>query len=244
MEVHAHTHTPRKKWTHYLWEFLMLFLAVFCGFLAENQREHMVEHNREQNFIHSLIQDLKTDTANLQLYMDVRNRKHQLLDSLILLLSTDLHKTDGDDTYYFARQIFNGNRFVNTDGTIQQLKNGGNLRMIKNEKSAAAILAYYAAVKMLEEWDETDSRVRITFREMGGQIYNSNIFYHLMDSNMNFLRPSNNPQLITEDLSVINNVTFQIQYLSTITRGNFLRAQYVKETAVQLIDILKKEYHL
>jgi hypothetical protein len=30
MEVHAHAHTARKKWTHYLWEFLMLFLAVFC----------------------------------------------------------------------------------------------------------------------------------------------------------------------------------------------------------------------
>ena len=35
MEVHAHTHTVdpdshrgRKKWTHYLWEFLMLFLAL------------------------------------------------------------------------------------------------------------------------------------------------------------------------------------------------------------------------
>ena len=28
MEVPAHTHTARKKWTHYFWEFLMLFLAV------------------------------------------------------------------------------------------------------------------------------------------------------------------------------------------------------------------------
>ena len=44
MEVHTHTHTARKKGTHYLWEFLMLFLAVFAGFLAENQREHIVEH--------------------------------------------------------------------------------------------------------------------------------------------------------------------------------------------------------
>ena len=34
MEVHHHAHTDRKKWTHYLWEFLMLFLAVFCGFLG------------------------------------------------------------------------------------------------------------------------------------------------------------------------------------------------------------------
>ena len=30
MEVHAHT--PRKKWTHYFWEFLMLFLAVCYWF--------------------------------------------------------------------------------------------------------------------------------------------------------------------------------------------------------------------
>ena len=36
MEVHHHpiaigSHCARKKWTHYFWEFLMLFLAVFCG---------------------------------------------------------------------------------------------------------------------------------------------------------------------------------------------------------------------
>src|SRR5215210_6733179 len=46
MDVHHHTHTPRKKWTHYLFEFFMLFLAVFCGFIAENFREHIVENGR------------------------------------------------------------------------------------------------------------------------------------------------------------------------------------------------------
>jgi len=35
MEVHAHTHTERKKWTHYFWEFFMLFLAVTLGFFVE-----------------------------------------------------------------------------------------------------------------------------------------------------------------------------------------------------------------
>ena len=65
MEVHAHTHTARKKWTHYFWEFLMLFLAVFCGFMAENQREHMIEHRREKEYMRSLIEDLQTDTFNL-----------------------------------------------------------------------------------------------------------------------------------------------------------------------------------
>ncbi len=35
MEVQHHAHTARKKWTRYFRAFLMLFLAVFCGFQAE-----------------------------------------------------------------------------------------------------------------------------------------------------------------------------------------------------------------
>ena len=63
MEVHAHTHTPRKKWTHYFWEFLMLFLAVTLGFFVENQREHYVEHQREKQYAGLLIADLESDTT-------------------------------------------------------------------------------------------------------------------------------------------------------------------------------------
>src|SRR6188472_2400633 len=92
MEVHHHahlasgeTHTERKKWTHYLWEFLMLFFAVFCGFLAENQREHYIEHQREKQYMRSLLEDLQTDTATMN---RVRNRaltQIAFLDSLIEL---------------------------------------------------------------------------------------------------------------------------------------------------------------
>src|SRR5215203_2813191 len=65
MEVHAHAHTPRKKWTHYLWEFLMLFLAVTLGFFVENQREHIVEHQRAKQFAKALIEDLEKDTVEI-----------------------------------------------------------------------------------------------------------------------------------------------------------------------------------
>ncbi|MBM3415948.1 MAG: hypothetical protein FJY20_05780 [Bacteroidetes bacterium] len=63
MEVHAHTHTPQKRWTHYFWEFLMLFVAVTLGFFVENKREHYIENKREKIYIKQLVQDLKTDTA-------------------------------------------------------------------------------------------------------------------------------------------------------------------------------------
>jgi hypothetical protein len=244
MEIHAHTHTERKKWTHYLWEFLMLFLAVFCGFLAEYQLEHVIEHQREEKYVHSLIQDLKTDTANLELYINIRKEKRVMMDSLLMLLSTGMYKQFGNSTYYFARHVFNGPPFVSTDGTMQQLKNAGNLRLIKNEKVISRILAYDALVKELKEWDESDTRIRTTFRETGGTIFNADQLYKAMDSNFKFVRPTTNPQLITDNLVAINNIAFQIQYLSLSCLGNTQRGTTLKAKAESLIELLKKQYDI
>src|SRR5688572_1571054 len=94
MEVHHHGHVhEKKKWKEYLFQFLMLFLAVFCGFLAENQREHMIEYQREKKYVRSLLQDLKTDTAKLRAYITKRAEKRILMDSLTTcLLPTNISK--------------------------------------------------------------------------------------------------------------------------------------------------------
>ena len=244
MEVHAHSHTARKKWTHYLWEFLMLFFAVFCGFLAEYQLEHVIEHQREQKYVESLIQDLETDTAHLETYINLRKEKRIMMDSLMLLLSTDKHKQFGNEAYFFARHVFSGPPFISTDGTMQQLKNAGNLRLIKNESIINNILAYDAQVKELKEWDESDTRIRTTFREIGGSVFNANELYKAMDSNFKFVRPTTNPQLITDNPIAINNVAFQIQYISLSCLGNTQRGKALKEKAEKLIELLKHQYHL
>lgn len=36
----------------------MLFLAVFCGFLAEYQLEHTIEHQREKEYASALYDEL------------------------------------------------------------------------------------------------------------------------------------------------------------------------------------------
>ena len=43
----------------------MLFLAVFCGFLAEYQLEHKIEKDREKQSITSLVADLQDDVKRL-----------------------------------------------------------------------------------------------------------------------------------------------------------------------------------
>ena len=246
MEVHHHAHHEhgKKNWKSYFWEFLMLFLAVFSGFLAENQREHYIENKRERKYIESFIQDLKADTTSLEFYINIRTQKRRYLDSLVLLLSAGQYKIMGNETYFFARSVLNADPFVSTDGTMQQLKNAGNLRLIHSAAVTDSILSYDQFVRSLYEWDEVDTRIRTSFREIGGTIFSSAEFYKTIDSDMTFLRPTTNPQIITDDPAVINKVSFQIQYLSTVTLGNLLRAKRLKKRAIDLISLLKQEYHL
>jgi len=66
MEVHAHSHSHGKKnWKAYFWEFIMLFLAVFSGFLAEYQLEHKIEKERAEKFLQSMLLDVRTNISNL-----------------------------------------------------------------------------------------------------------------------------------------------------------------------------------
>ena len=64
------------------------------------------------------------------------------------------------------------------------------------------------------------------------------------DSDFKFVRPTTNPQLITENPIAINNVAFQVQYISLSSLGNTQRGKALKEKAEKLIELLKQEYHL
>ena len=69
MEVHHHGHVhEKKKWREYVFQFLMLFLAVFLGFLAENRREHGIERHREKDYMESLLVDVAVDHSRKLLF--------------------------------------------------------------------------------------------------------------------------------------------------------------------------------
>jgi hypothetical protein len=142
MEVH-HPHLHGKKnWKTYFWEFLMLFLAVFCGFLAENFREHQVEHQREKQFMMTMVEDLKSDTtivAHAAAYWDTINNS---IDSVSAAIQFPLNKTDFAKAYRHLSNAFNYYGFRYNDRTIAQLKNAGGFRLIRQSDVANKIILY------------------------------------------------------------------------------------------------------
>jgi hypothetical protein len=63
----------------------MLFLAVFCGFLAEYQLEHKIEKDREKQFIRSMIEDLENDTSNLRISIEGFGHQDKNFDTIFNL---------------------------------------------------------------------------------------------------------------------------------------------------------------
>ncbi len=138
MEVHHHSHHP-KKWKEYLTEFLMLFLAVTLGFLAENIREGYVEKERA----HELIIQLKSDIQNnIKLIDSVVARDQKLVkefDTAAVYLATN-EFIDGDSLYAnISPYVF---RFLSKNDTYEQMKNSASLRYIKDSVLLNKILNY------------------------------------------------------------------------------------------------------
>jgi len=243
MEVHAHTHTARKKWTHYFWEFLMLFLAVTLGFFVENQREHYVEHQRELQYMRSMVEDLKLDTTELTVHIRLRMERDEMVDSLVYLLTQTNIRENGNSIYYIGRIISPPISFFPNDRTIQQLKSAGGLRLIRDMDISNSIMAYDRKMRqsVFELGDE--QQVRGEYRLSANKIFSGQVFHQMM-MKKDIKRPVGNPALFSEDKALINEFVMEVQYLEKVNQKQASRAQELVDQAGKLIADIEKEYHL
>jgi hypothetical protein len=152
MEVHHHSHTSRKKWTHYFWEFIMLFLAVFCGFLAEYQLEHKIESDREKVLAKAFYEDIKKDTAALINGIAFSKVKIEAAEKANAILRS--HRSKWNDTllYKDLTTMTTVYPFIATNGTYEQMKASGSLRYF-SQLLVNQMNAYYVQVSKTEHRD-------------------------------------------------------------------------------------------
>ena len=72
----------------------MLFLAVFCGFLAEYQLEHKIERDREKQFIASMIKELEADTAQVNRVLNDTTRVNAFDTLMNLIYAGNINNID------------------------------------------------------------------------------------------------------------------------------------------------------
>lgn len=252
MEVHKHPHhlTHKKKWGEYLLEFLMLFLAVFLGFLAENFREHQVEKNRGKQYIESFYEDLKTDTARVSFHTGFDDSKIFILKDLPACYDSILKNMQATSCLLNVIKISSINRpFIWTVRTLNQLTNAGGFRLLRKE-DADSIVAYQKAFNNFQDFQSTvfqdaQNNVRATFNQLINFTANAQMF---KPKNANLISAFDSsdvkaPVLFTNDKALLNRYFNELELYYRVTYNHKGMLLILKDNQTRLIDYFKNKYH-
>jgi hypothetical protein len=247
MEVHHPHHLGHKKnWKEYFLEFLMLFLAVFLGFLAENVRETYIERHREKEYISGLIQNLRSDTADITKVLERNQVKQEAWTALLQLADKDLSKHVYDTIFYekFVKGAFVP-IFRPNDATIVQLKSSGNLRLVNKQDVTDSILSYDKIREKLVGHNDYLVKGNDEVWEKAYPIFKAWIFADTsyMDLNTRTLIRFDVPPLRVDPLQ--QQLFFgQLGRMILILRANRDYMNQQKDKATTLIQFLEKRYNL
>jgi hypothetical protein len=258
MEVHHHAHDPaephhKKNWKSYFWEFLMLFLAVFCGFLAEYQLEHVIEHDREKQYIENLLLDLKKDSISIEQNMKTREGRKNSAGSFIQELDPAVTNEKLDKIYYNANGLSSLQIFNYSNATIQQLKYSGLMRLIRKPNVVNSINAYDLLVTRHKVREEVEISITLEFQKAICAVLDANTIKSMGDlinklsfnknAEQGLVKPVFRP-LITTDPDKINLAKGLAAQLYNRNLSNYSWLVIFKKEVAKTIALIKKEYHL
>jgi hypothetical protein len=262
MEVHHHSHLPhgKKKWKSYFWEFLMLFLAVFCGFMAEYQLEHKIERERAIKYMHNMVENLKYDTIRCNKNLAINVELGKNMDSLRFEISEAIKGNINSNRLY--------DLWIRTEGfsvvafnraAITQLKNSGNLRLVKNDSLVSAVIDYYDRKSFACELAR-DGMIEISknLEIISLQFFNYAPFDEMLKIEGEFGKPvpdsiivkqrqilNSNPPLalLNTDPKALKQLYNQVAAKEKGLKDYNAFIRWAKETAELLIIEIEKEYH-
>ncbi len=251
MEVHHHSHAShgKKNWKSYFWEFLMLFLAVFCGFLAEYKLEHIIENQREEKYASSFLEDIKKDTAYLSREIPYWKDLLNHIDTIRAEIEKPYGNRNNLSLYKSMSYMRTYSNFEYHDRTIEQLKNGGNFRLIRKSIVADSIIDYDASIKsILRDQESQSNDIYRNLNYLQDKILNSKY------SNIAVNNPKkadslfkNNPNafiISAQKESELFEYYNRLQFYRQITSYRVGSLNRINRRATNLIKLIETEYHL
>lgn len=150
MEVHHHTHHP-KKWKEYITEFIMLFAAVTLGFFAENLREHTIVNEKiEKNKI-AILKDLKQDAVTMDSILKnedlLINQFNKTINTLHLYKKGKLNENQLIDSIKSMPMLFGqtSTLYMN-NSSFKNMQSSGLLSNLDNINLKTQLSYYYEVI--------------------------------------------------------------------------------------------------
>jgi len=244
-----HIHPPHKSGSnfkeHFI-HFLMLFLAVLLGALAENFRENYIEKNKEHEYLTSLVYDLGQDTMRLNTCIDSRHEKNKNATSLISLLSQPII-INTKDIYYLTRLMTRVESFEGVDGTLNQLQFSGGFRVIQNQKIIKGINDYLYIRKNVYNFNAVEETILLQLRNSTSQVVKADVFSQMLNPELNknykyFIKPLDEEEpLFSSDKTKLNNLIYWISSEKGNQSLNLNEMEQLKNKGKELMNLIESE---
>jgi hypothetical protein len=228
---------------HYFFEFFMMFLAVFLGFLADNIRERLVEKKQERVYMQNMLEDLKADIVLYTNYTINNKTVFELIETLVQLLKSPERKQHITKLIYTARMVLpQFKQLFFTERTYEQMKSSGNLRLISSQEVANGISFYYYSVSELKKYNESIMVWATDYGNEMGKIFDGELLLNIIKEKKEIQADAT--ALLTEDPVVLNALITSAQYLyGALILGEKIGNE--RSIAAQhLIELIEKEYQL
>ncbi len=246
MEVHHHGHVSHDhKWKDYLYQFAMLFLAVFFGFLAEVYLEYRIDKEKEKDFAISIVEDLQDDIRNIDVDIENKESKIKIAKLLKASLINGFNPEKSDSIYYLSRKFSTlGEVFYITDGTLMELKNSGGLRLMRQSNVVDSLQSYYNLYQRSADAQRFSISTLAEYRDYMIKVFDAKVYENMTINFPEITMPNEKPKLFNEDKQLLNEFMMRIQLTKTaeIVNLNFLHKLRYK--ALKTIELIKQDYNL
>jgi len=228
---HSNEILPGKKFTDFLFEFILIFLAISGGFFANNLRENKIDRNKEKEYIASMIRDIEEDTASAQNIIFQLAVQIKGIDSLLRMMEDTASPISAGRFYtYCTRYLTTYSGFESRDITISQLRNSGGLRLIRDKTVLDSIIIYYS--------DLESHREQLDYNAMSFQAI---IDLEIRSVDFKLLRMINIEPKLPEP-PVIRELYNRILLMQSLIQGDHYWLQDVYKQGSSLLRFLKQEY--
>lgn len=248
MEVHhGHHHGSKKNWKEHITEFLMLFLAVSLGFVAENLREHQIEKERGEAYLVELKTDLKNDSINLQNLAFVVETQKEAADSIYAMYIKNNWEQRINQLYFFHAIVSLRRTWEPNDATWEQVINSGTLRYVADKQLGRKLKDYYFHIKNMKNREARILTMMDNYFEYYRQthfispsITGNKDYTRIVDILNKSVKPTM-PSVFTEQQKILNRDTFNFDtYVNVIARLQGTRNLDFNTTINKCIEMNKE----
>lgn len=237
------------KGKDYIFQFLMLFLAITAGFFVENKRGQYIENQNEKQYARSLYEDLKTDTAVIQRVLTYKIWSSEKMDSLLNILQSGKIEENNELIYYFERLMIINDLFTSQDVTYKQLQSSGNFRFFDNNELYREISDYYNLYNRYLSIIENTNIEHNTLTEMEARLFDAGDLASLynpnpVNANTVYLRPMKKFKPLNQDPFYLNYFYIKAADRNELLKSSVTWLSWLKDKSTKILLNLKQEYDL